>query len=63
MTNLVEFSLITFRACVFSIISAYYRLNIVVHPRNDITWDTMPIYGWRYGDLPVNLPGSTECDV
>lgn len=47
----------------FSIVSAYYRLNIVVNPRNDITWDTMPIYGWRYGDLPVILPVKAESDV
>lgn len=49
----LNFSLIICRACVFSVVSAYYRLNIIVNPRNDITWDTMPIYGWRYGDLPV----------
>ena len=42
-------------ACAFSIVSAYYRFQILLTIENDVTWAVMPIYGWGCVNLPAFL--------
>lgn len=42
-------------ACVFSIVSAYYRFNIIATSAEDQTWATMPIYGWSIAEINMGI--------
>lgn len=47
----------------FSIVSAYYRFNIIASSAQDLTWATMPIFSWRFVNLILLLPEYTEANM